>query len=199
MCLSERARNAHQLAKMSKQASSLLDHLGLLLYTLVRLLSLLLRYVECAMGVGARCLEQFAATLIPPAEKNPSWIGKEEGGRAGWEPNVDVVNLHASALRPDTIRNTLQGSLPDEIESPAEGHSLPSSISRLMTTGSGIQDRRKFYAVAVGGRTGIFRSWESYRHFVEGFPYAAHQRFRTGREAEEYLRSFGVDPVYHEK
>lgn len=56
----------------------------------------------------------------------------------------------------------------------------------------------RYYAVAVGRRTGIFRSWEEAEPLVRGFPGNVHQMFRSRDRAEEYLRYHGVAFVHED-
>jgi hypothetical protein len=46
---------------------------------------------------------------------------------------------------------------------------------------------KKFYAVARGHNTGIFRSWEEARPQVEGFSGALHKGFGSREEAARWM------------
>ena len=46
---------------------------------------------------------------------------------------------------------------------------------------------KKFYAVAVGQKTGIFETWEECRKQVHGYPAARYKSFLTLDEAKAYL------------
>ncbi|EKF38583.1 ribonuclease H1, putative [Trypanosoma cruzi marinkellei] len=47
--------------------------------------------------------------------------------------------------------------------------------------------RKKYYAVAVGLKTGIFESWDECRRHVSGFPNALFKSFKTLEEAQAFL------------
>ena len=50
--------------------------------------------------------------------------------------------------------------------------------------------KRKFYAVANGFKTGIFRTWADCKTSVHGYPGAKYKSFKTEALATEYLRGF---------
>ncbi|KAF8283128.1 ribonuclease H1 [Trypanosoma cruzi cruzi] len=47
--------------------------------------------------------------------------------------------------------------------------------------------RKKYYAVAVGLKTGIFESWDECRHCVNGFPNALFKSFKKLEEAQAFI------------
>jgi len=53
---------------------------------------------------------------------------------------------------------------------------------------------KKYYAVKVGKKTGIFYSWEECKASVEGFPKAQYKGFATMEEARDYMRDKDVTP-----
>ena len=52
---------------------------------------------------------------------------------------------------------------------------------------------KKYYAVAIGKRTGIFESWDECKSLVDGFPGAKYKAFRTKKEAVEYIGGDNTD------
>ena len=46
----------------------------------------------------------------------------------------------------------------------------------------------KYYAVLVGRKTGIFKTWEETKNYVSGFPKAKYKSFRTLSEAKIFLQ-----------
>lgn len=50
----------------------------------------------------------------------------------------------------------------------------------------------KFYAVKVGLRTGIFKTWDECKANVDGYPGALYKSFKTLQEAYEYLGITGT-------
>ncbi len=64
----------------------------------------------------------------------------------------------------------------------------------------------KYYAVKVGKKTGIYRSWDACKAVVHGYPGAVYKSFPTLREAEAFLgasahsvKKAGVEAVPGEK
>ena len=57
--------------------------------------------------------------------------------------------------------------------------------------------KRKFYAVANGFKTGIFRTWADCKTSVHGYPGAKYKSFKTEALATEYLRGFRLHPCLH--
>lgn len=55
--------------------------------------------------------------------------------------------------------------------------------------------KKKFYAVAVGRKTGIFTDWVSTEKLVKGYAGAKYKSFPTRQEAEAWL----ANPVYEKK
>ena len=53
-------------------------------------------------------------------------------------------------------------------------------------------DRTKYYAVAVGRKTGIFETWNECRFWVSGMPNARYKKFYTLDEAEAFLVKYGI-------
>lgn len=47
----------------------------------------------------------------------------------------------------------------------------------------------KYYAVAVGKKTGIYTKWDECKAMVHGFPGAVYKSFKTPEEAEAFLKS----------
>ena len=52
--------------------------------------------------------------------------------------------------------------------------------------------KRKFYAVAVGHKTGIFSTWDECKKQVDGYSGAKHKGFYSGQEAQAYLNSYDI-------
>ena len=50
----------------------------------------------------------------------------------------------------------------------------------------------KYYAVKVGKRTGIFRTWSEAEPLVKGYSGAKFKSFATKQEAEQYLQGDSV-------
>ena len=57
------------------------------------------------------------------------------------------------------------------------------------------QDMSKYYAVANGRKTGIFRSYDDVKPLVSGFPNAKHKSFKTLSEAQDYLNGVVPDKI----
>lgn len=151
-----------------------------------------MRYIQTAVGAGAQYLEQLAATLVPQSKD-----GQETPDRSPSEGReLEQSNVCPMFLRSEMGVNPVHCSSREEPERIGVRYAVPQR-DRRSTSSWLIRDKRRFYAVAIGIRTGIFHSWEAYRPYVDGFPNATHQRFGTAQEAEEYLRGYGVDPVYH--
>lgn len=51
----------------------------------------------------------------------------------------------------------------------------------------------KYYAVRKGQTPGIYRTWETCKEMVEGYPGAEYKSFRTLQEAEEFLGVSSAD------
>lgn len=51
--------------------------------------------------------------------------------------------------------------------------------------------KKKFYAVAVGKKTGVFTTWPEAESQVKGYPGARFKGFATKKEAEEWISSGG--------
>ncbi|MDO5424070.1 MAG: viroplasmin family protein [Eubacteriales bacterium] len=50
--------------------------------------------------------------------------------------------------------------------------------------------RKSFYAVAIGRKTGIYRTWEECRQQVDGYPGGKQQGFYTEAEARKWMETF---------
>ena len=60
------------------------------------------------------------------------------------------------------------------------------------TTGFGKgMPKKKFYAVAIGKKPGVYTSWEDCAKQVNGFPNNKYKGFKTRQEALNYLQGFG--------
>ena len=59
--------------------------------------------------------------------------------------------------------------------------------------------KNKFYAVARGHQTGIFKSWEQCQKQTRGFKKADYKSFDTKKEAEEWLKTQPRDKENHDK
>lgn len=46
---------------------------------------------------------------------------------------------------------------------------------------------KKYYAVAIGIKPGIYRSWPTCKKYVEGFPGAKYKAFATEKEAQDFI------------
>ena len=57
--------------------------------------------------------------------------------------------------------------------------------------------KNKFYAVARGHQTGIFKSWEQCQKQTRGFKKADYKSFDTKKEAEEWLKMQPRDEENH--
>ena len=55
--------------------------------------------------------------------------------------------------------------------------------------------KRKFYAVANGYKTGIFKTWADCKDSVHGYPGAKYKSFKTEALATEYLRCFTTSSI----
>jgi ribonuclease HI len=49
-----------------------------------------------------------------------------------------------------------------------------------------------FYAVAVGRKVGIFSDWTTTESMVKGFPSAKHKKFKSRREADDYITTNSI-------
>ncbi|KAL2818255.1 hypothetical protein BDW59DRAFT_165587 [Aspergillus cavernicola] len=52
------------------------------------------------------------------------------------------------------------------------------------------QSRGRYYAVAYGGNTGVFKDWQAVEKVTKGFKSACHQRFDSEREAKEFIQDW---------
>ncbi|KAF5024609.1 hypothetical protein F66182_3372 [Fusarium sp. NRRL 66182] len=52
----------------------------------------------------------------------------------------------------------------------------------------------KFYAVAIGHKTGITKSYDECRLWHERFPGSKHKSFATHDKAREWLKTYGITP-----
>ena len=52
--------------------------------------------------------------------------------------------------------------------------------------------KRKFYAVAVGRKTGLFSTWDLCKEQVNGYKGNIYQGFSSEAEAQAYLNSYAV-------
>lgn len=164
---------------MSRRTSSLVELLLSLLYVLVRLLSLLMRYIQYATGVGARYLEQFAVTLMPQesdSEADDLPMMREQRSTVTLHMNrrdgnsfASVPDVRSAFLGGEILQETTEAESREEIEV-SEMHAPTVLHHREWIA----RDKRKFYAVARGVRAGIFRKWSTYSPFVDGFPNALH-------------------------
>ncbi len=57
------------------------------------------------------------------------------------------------------------------------------------------QEMSKYYAVANGYQTGIFRTWEETKPLVNGYSGAKYKSFKTLEEAQQYLNGTTPDKV----
>jgi hypothetical protein len=129
-------------------------------------LSLLLRLI--------RLLLVFLSTLVEVENSHR----RQEPSMSG-EPNVDEALLDRN---PD-------GSVLKQ--GPAGSNAVPTLQKQLYGVsilGSRWEMRpRRYYAVAVGRRPGIYTSWRDAHGQVVGYPGNVHQAFRTREEAESFL------------
>jgi len=52
-----------------------------------------------------------------------------------------------------------------------------------------------FYAVRVGKEPGIYETWEKTEEQVKGYPKAEHKKFKTKKEAKEYMKGLDSRPA----
>ncbi|MED6131025.1 hypothetical protein PIB30_006353 [Stylosanthes scabra] len=99
------------------------------------------------------------ATCFPRAQQN-SCRANEDTAYGDWD--LDSTTTPQESLRP------------------SERESL--GVAVIMAGGRG-----KFYAVRVGKKTGIYRTWEEADEQVTGYGGVEHQSFATYEEAVEYM------------
>ncbi len=54
-------------------------------------------------------------------------------------------------------------------------------------------DTRRYYAVSIGRKPGIYRTWTEAEKQVHGYPKAIHQSFPTREEAEAFMMDMHLD------
>lgn len=136
-----------------------------------------------------------AFTLAPVAEVMRELELAEQRGLQ--QEEIELQTTHAPEHRSVPRESDRVVRCSDPVCSPrvvASTSAAPVSatLTRVLPRPYHHQRPGRYYAVAFGERTGIFRSWDETQPLVDGYPGNRHQMFRFRWQAEDYLHRHGV-------
>ncbi|GFR51402.1 hypothetical protein Agub_g13840, partial [Astrephomene gubernaculifera] len=149
----------------------------------------------------AACPSSARGPLLPPSRTAPSWPGpplqqqQRPWPPGGSAPASPAASPHRGAAAGDSSEGSRSSSSRLSVRvagrGSRSGNIMNSSWGSSGGSSSDMRSGGPFYAVAVGWRTGVFRSWGEAEKAVSGFSGAVYRKFHTEREARQYVAEEG--------